>query len=58
MLFRFVALIAATVPVEGETWYDVSFSVEGKGMVREAQVCRVKNGIAVNYGHLKAFLFA
>jgi hypothetical protein len=42
-------LIEATVPIPGEEWFNVSFPVEGKGKVTEAQVCRVKNGIAVNY---------
>jgi hypothetical protein len=32
-----------------EGWYDVTYDVAGKGRVVEAQVCRVRNGIAVNY---------
>ncbi len=30
-------------------WYEVAYEVEGKGRVVEAKVCRVRNGIAVNY---------
>ncbi len=51
--FRFFAtleeLIEAAVPTEREEWFDVTFSIEWKGDVKEAQVCRVKNGIAINY---------
>jgi hypothetical protein len=37
------------VPLEKEEWFKVSFPVEGQGEITEAQVCRVKNGVAVNY---------
>lgn len=30
-------------------WHEVAYEVPGKGRVVEAQVCRVKNGIAANY---------
>lgn len=30
-------------------WFEVGYDVEGKGHVVEARVCRVRNGIAVNY---------
>ncbi|MGB0744427.1 MAG: DUF4914 family protein, partial [Opitutales bacterium] len=30
-------------------WHEVAYDVPGKGMVVEAKVCRVKNGIAANY---------
>ena len=42
-------LFEAAVPITGEEWFDVAFPVEGKGDYTEARVCRVKNGIAVNY---------
>lgn len=44
-------LFEAAVPIEKdkEEWFDVKFPVEGKGEVTEAQVCRVKNGVAANY---------
>ncbi len=30
-------------------WHEVSYDVPGRGRVREARVCRVRNGIAANY---------
>jgi len=30
-------------------WHEVSYDVPGKGLVTEAKVCKVKNGIAANY---------
>jgi hypothetical protein len=30
-------------------WHDVAYDVPGKGMVLEARVCRVRNGVAANY---------
>jgi len=30
-------------------WHTVSYDVPGKGLVEEARVCRVRNGIAANY---------
>lgn len=30
-------------------WYEVAYDVEGKGRIVEARVCRVRNGISVNY---------
>lgn len=30
-------------------WHEVGYQVEGYGLVAEARVCRVKNGIAANY---------
>ncbi len=34
---------------EKHGWHDVAYDVPGQGSVLEAQVCRVKNGIAANY---------
>ncbi|MFP4180530.1 MAG: DUF4914 family protein, partial [Spirochaetaceae bacterium] len=42
-------LFEAAVPTDKEEWFDVKFPVEGRGDVTEAQVCRVKNGVAANY---------
>jgi hypothetical protein len=42
-------LLETVVPNRNEGWYDVAFPIEGKGIIVEAQACRVKNGIAVNY---------
>lgn len=30
-------------------WHEVAYDVPGRGRVKEARVCRVKNGIAANY---------
>lgn len=30
-------------------WHEVAYEVPGRGRVKEARVCRVKNGIAANY---------
>ncbi len=30
-------------------WHEVGYEVSGRGMVKEARVCRVKNGISANY---------
>lgn len=30
-------------------WHEVAYDIPGKGRIVEAQVCRVKNGIAANY---------
>ncbi|MFP4015971.1 MAG: DUF4914 family protein, partial [Halanaerobiales bacterium] len=30
-------------------WHQVEYEVPGKGMVTEAQVCKVRNGVAANY---------
>ncbi len=43
------AVPVEVVPLEKEEWFHVDFAVEGKGEVTEARVCRVKNGVAVNY---------
>jgi len=45
-------LLALAVPEEqcdAQGYYTVGYDVPGTGFVPEAQVCRVRNGIAVNY---------
>lgn len=43
-------LLDLAVPeTDARGWYEVAYEVEGKGRVVEATVCRVRNGIAVNY---------
>jgi hypothetical protein len=42
-------LLAMTLPEGHEGWHEVAYDVEGHGRVVEALVCRVRNGIAVNY---------
>ncbi len=41
-------LYNSCLPPDEDGWFDVSYEVDGKSVV-EAQVCRVKNGIAANY---------
>lgn len=33
----------------GAGWHEIAYEVPGRGRIVEAQACRVKNGIAVNY---------
>jgi len=45
-------LVAAAVPedrVDAQGYFTVGYDVEGKGFVEEANVCRVRNGVAANY---------
>jgi hypothetical protein len=42
-------LVKSTTPADPSAWHEVSYDIPGKGMVTEAKVCAVKNGIAVNY---------
>lgn len=42
-------LINASVKDEKDGYHIVSYNVPGKGEVKEAYVCRVKNGISANY---------
>lgn len=42
-----VALAVRDAPPGG--WHEVAYEVPGEGLVTEARVCRVKNGIAANY---------
>ncbi len=45
-------LVQLAVPdnqTDDEGYYTVGYDVPGKGFVKEAQVCRVRNGIAANY---------
>ncbi len=37
------------VPGDSTGWHDVAYDVAGRGMVREAYVCRARNGICANY---------
>ncbi len=43
-------LVEWSVADAGEDgWYEVAYDVPGKGRVVEAQVCRLRNGVAANY---------
>lgn len=42
-------LCALAVPEGTDGWHEVSYEVPGKGTVREARVCRARNGIVANY---------
>ncbi len=42
-------LAEMAIPGDSDQFHEVAYEVEGKGLVVEATVCCVKNGIAVNY---------
>lgn len=42
-------LLETAVPAEVDGWHEVSYEVPGRGMVKEVQVCRARNGIVANY---------
>jgi hypothetical protein len=46
---RVEELAEAAIGQAGEGWMEVAYDVPGKGRVVEAQVCRVRNGVAANY---------
>lgn len=42
-------LLALAVCDEKDGWHEVAYEVPGRGLVPEARVCRVRNGVSVRY---------